>query len=201
MPDSKSCATSESLALSDFIKVKGIDIVHSHGPEGEHSHPFMIAYSWLDPAVAKKQASKITERLSKVYPQHADQFTANLKKLGSELDTLKQDLASLSEKSIRVYSANPNTKFLTRAAGISEVSAAWNVAPDGTNEGQLVMTDQTTGDAGFVLLVQSPSPELAESLKAQSKTAIKIDLLDKAPTTGDYFSVMQENIRQLSSAK
>ena len=57
LPDSKICATSEALSLQDFIKVKGVDIVHSHGPEGEHSHPFMVAYSWLGSS-HRKEASK-----------------------------------------------------------------------------------------------------------------------------------------------
>ena len=199
LPDSKICPTSVGLALKDFIKVKGPEIVHSHGPEGEHSHPFMVAYSWLDPAIAKKQAMEIAKRLGAVYPEHADKFSARSKELFADLDALTAELVGLKSKDAKVASTNPNTKFLTRAAGISETGVMWNEIPDGSNEQEIHSYEKPADAPGHVLTTQTPSDKLEEFAQTNSKSIVKIDLLDKRAADGDYLSVMRENIAKLKS--
>ena len=55
IPESRLCnSATKGLAIREYVQVDDIRLVHSHGPEGEHSHPMMISQSWLDPAIAKK---------------------------------------------------------------------------------------------------------------------------------------------------
>ena len=199
LPESKICATSDGLALKDFIKVKGPEIVHSHGPEGEHSHPFMVAYSWLDPAIAKKQAVEIAARLSSVYPQHAEKFSAGLKELSADLDLLTDEFEGLKSNDGQVASTNPNTKFLTRAAGIIEADVQWNEIPDGDNEQNIHSCEKPSDAPGRVLTTRTLSDGLAEFIQLHSKSIVNINLLDKKPESGDYLSAMRENIANLNS--
>ena len=61
LPSSKICDSCEDIPLSKLIAVSDHRIVHSHGPEGEHSHAYMVPHIWLDPELAALQAKKIAE--------------------------------------------------------------------------------------------------------------------------------------------
>ncbi len=131
LPESKMVfSATRGLSLSDYIAVEDVTIVHSHGPEGEHSHATMVARSWLDPALAKQQAEYIAQQLKRVYPDLAEQFADNLKSLDAELDQLTEQLAAIkaSNPSV-VLTANPQLKFFTRAAGVTDRHLTWFEMP------------------------------------------------------------------------
>ncbi len=124
LPDSKIVSTaSRGLALKDYIQVKGESIVHSHGPEGEHSHPVMAARTWLDPSLAKKQAKYIATQLKKNYPDRADLFDQNLAALQARLDELVEAMDLIAKRgqaeSPMVWTAGSEFEFFTRAAGLT----------------------------------------------------------------------------------
>ena len=131
LPDSKVRNTaSRGMALKDYIAVEDVTIVHSHGPEGEHSHPTMVARTWLDPAVAKKQAIYIADELAAVYPDSAVTFKANLEVLNAELDELSALLKVDSDLEVELLTATPKLKFLSRATGLNDQHLTWLDAPD-----------------------------------------------------------------------
>ena len=66
-----------------LIKVKSR--VHSHGPDGSHSHTGTATHTWLDPDLAIMQADAIREALSKLLPSEQDAFQANFGALRREL--------------------------------------------------------------------------------------------------------------------
>jgi ABC-type Zn uptake system ZnuABC Zn-binding protein ZnuA len=102
-------AATRGLSLSDFISVEDIQIVHSHGPEGEHSHPTMVSRTWLGPKVLGKQAAFIEQQLSKRFPDQATAFGENLSALNIELDSVSGDLQpSETDATISVLSATPH---------------------------------------------------------------------------------------------
>ena len=156
LPDSKIVNTaSKSLSLKDYIQVKGESIVHSHGPEGEHSHPVMAARAWLDPSLAKKQANYIAKRLKVTYPEMADRFQQNLDGLQAKLDELVETKSSVVElakaKSPVVFTAGSKFEFLTRAAGLSaDPLKAFSRSSDLTDDQLLAAVkdqlDQLRGD-------------------------------------------------------
>ena len=66
--------------------------VHTHGPEGEHSHKGYAFTSWLDPRLVEEQAKAITEAFIGAEPASRGEFEANLASLIADLDDLHSKL-------------------------------------------------------------------------------------------------------------
>ena len=211
LPDSKVVNTaSRGLALKEYIAVENASIVHSHGPEGEHSHPVMASRTWLDPALAKKQAAYIEKQLAKIYPGQAGKFAANLKSLTEELDRLTEKLqnAKTLEAPI-VMSMGSEFKFLSRAAGVTDQTVVGFEAENSTIptleilkqglEKQLAKLDPKPGS---VLIEESVSleKELAKTIMSFGLSPVVLDPLDHQPASGDYLTAMERNIANLSTA-
>ena len=205
LPDSKIRNTaSRGLSLSDYIAVEDVTVVHSHGPEGEHSHPTMVARTWLDPAIAKKLAIYIASELKGVYPERADEFASNLNSLSDDLDQLSEQIKAINKSESNVLiTATPKLKFLTRAIGLGEQHLTWFETPS---------RDQATSDLKKVLESEGPKPrlmlfdnampteEVASILKSNGMTPIAIDLVDRQPDSGDFLTKLRANIEILATA-
>lgn len=217
LPESRVCnAATKGMSLKDYIAVEDVTIVHSHGPEGEHSHPTMVARSWLDPTIAKKQAKYIASELTRVYPVKASDFARNLSALNQDLDQLITELdkiktSSTVQASPTVLTTNPQLKFFTRAAGLDDRHFTWFEMPELSDAKKalaekldmlekqavatptLVLADERT----FSALSKA---ETASWLKENSIRSLEVDLIDRQPTGGDYLSAMQANIAALAEA-
>ena len=86
LPKSKMVDTSRSFA-ADYIEIKD-DAVHSHGPEGEHSHAGTAFTTWLDLRQAARQAEAVLQGLSRLLPDHQDTFGQRYAELKQELLTV-----------------------------------------------------------------------------------------------------------------
>jgi len=62
-----------------------------------HRHDEHDPHLWLDPQNAKLIVSAVSMRLQKVFPEHANAFTANTEKLNRKLDRLDQDLLAATK--------------------------------------------------------------------------------------------------------
>ncbi|MEM7453876.1 MAG: zinc ABC transporter substrate-binding protein [Planctomycetota bacterium] len=205
----KTCISAADFPIADFITVNDHRIVHRHGPEGEHSHPYMVPYSWLDPAVLEKQARKIASNLVSVYPDNEETITRNLGELSEDLKKLTRKLEDLRRTDqLSVLSANPNLKFLTRAAGINDIHLLWlegipeqpqadidakSAEDSGPDQPELRWVETDGARAMLWPSTLGAAPEIT------GWQTINIDLLDKQPESGDYLSVMDDNIEQLVS--
>ena len=64
LPGSKLCRTAtKGLSISDYIAVEDVSMVHSHGPEGEHSHPTMVSRTWLAVSAGSSASGNATTPL------------------------------------------------------------------------------------------------------------------------------------------
>lgn len=211
--DEKICNSASELATRDFIMVKDHKIVHQHGPEGEHSHPFMVAHSWLDPAIAKKQAEKIASELSRLYPDRAGEIENNLRSLNVDLDKLSAQLKTLASRTkvgnAPVMTLNPSLKFLMRAAGIDDQHLLWfDDADDGQRREQFESAlSEARGESNEtvqLLIPKNVELGITKTLGEDYITRLNInpqliDAFDKAPRDGDYLSEMSANIGVLRS--
>lgn len=202
LPETKLCRTaSKGLSLSDYIAVEDVTMVHSHGPEGEHSHPTMVSRTWLDPAVAKKQAVYVAEQLTKKYPQFAAEFSANLAALIKDLDRLTNLLQPIpGQPSVSLVTATPNQKFLARAAGSGDLHLTWFSIPD-VEQASLDLKSLLEGagvSEGVVLFDRElPSAEILAVIEGQGCRSLALDLIDQPPETGDFLSSLESNITAL----
>ena len=226
LPESKIISTAtHGLALRDYIQVKGESIVHSHGPEGEHSHPVMAAFTWLDPALAKKQSNYIAKHLKKTYPAHVDRFDQNLSQLQGRLDELESAMEQLRELSPEnssiVLTAGSQFDFFARAAGFSteplsgfknklqidkELLAAVKTQLQEKFEEKFedkLGESSGEGERKKLVLIDQRL-QLTEGLSkiflSYGIQAVPIDTLDHCSATGDYISTMKSNINRVAEA-
>lgn len=200
LPSSKVVeSASQGLSLADFIAVTDIQIVHSHGPEGEHSHPTMVSRTWLDPAKLIKQANYITQQLCKQRPDDAPYFKANLAKVTAELKAIVRSVKPAP--SVSVYSATPELKFLTRAAGVDDLHFNWN---ENTTLAQAKTDLVKTSPAAppeFILLpqrLQALAERLQPLLQEQELKPVFIDTLDRA-TDDNVIQRSKENFVKMTA--
>ena len=202
LPDSKVRHTaSRGMSLRDYIAVEDVTIVHSHGPEGEHSHPTMVARTWLDPAIAKKQAVYIAKELGGVYPELVDSFNSNLESLAADLDGLSALLKSNDQTNVRILTTTPKLKFFSRAIGLADHHFTWFETP--TVERAQADLANESGDAqtGIILFDNSlPSQEILQVLKKDRLEPIAVSLIDHAPLTGDFLTELHANIEKVREA-
>ncbi len=212
LSQSKLCLTATNgLNLSDYIAVQ--DVVHSHGPEGEHSHSTMIAHTWLDPEIAKQQAAFIAEEMSRKFPQSRAVYATNLTNLNQRLDALSKLLEKTSKPNQRaVLTVNSDLKFFTRFSGLQDQHLAWSSQPElqvaesdiqnlltkisSTNDKRDFVTDEA--NKKIILSTFPLEAELKNLLEKQGFEAIEINPLDHEPETGDYISVMTENLNRVN---
>lgn len=203
LPDSKVCQTAnDGLALAEMIAVKDIRIVHSHGPEGEHSHPTMVAYTWLDPAIAAKQVAVMAARLTSTYPNLKPSIEASENELARELGRLSSLLSDLSggtSDPVSVLTSTPDLKFLTRAAGLNDVHLNWRKPPTATeaNAQLKAKISAIAPPPTFMLFTSEPSRELRDTVELFNLSIIVLNPMAHSPSEGDYFSVMRDNLNRL----
>ncbi|MFT5299964.1 MAG: zinc transport system substrate-binding protein [Mariniblastus sp.] len=206
LPDSKLRNTaSRSLLLKDYIGVEDVSIVHSHGPEGEHSHPTMVARSWLAPAIAKKQAVYIAGELADVYPEHAALFDDNLQSLVVELDGLTSRLNAAVSSVSGILTATPRLKYFSRATGIGyDQHLTWFKNPNVEQAKKDLdsLAKKHPDQSAQVILFDDalPPQELVDVLSAHKLKAIEISLIDRQPATGDFLTALRENIDRFEEA-
>ena len=119
LPTSKLVDTSEGFQ-ERYIIIEGA-VVHSHGPDGEHSHGETAFTSWLDPTLAIEHAAAIRDALVAARPEHESAFHEGFA-------ALEQDLAALDERietavtggtDVLVVGSHPVYQYLARRYGLA----------------------------------------------------------------------------------
>ncbi len=218
LPESKVCSTAtKGLLLRDYIGVEDVTITHSHGPEGEHSHQMMVSRTWLDPAMAKKQAKYIAERLTATYPRSADAIEANLASLNDELDSLIGLVDGIkASEPVGILTATPELKFLTRAVGLTDLHMVWddNVTAEQAaqdldkafatlkkNNAKKAAEQKEIAPPKVMLFAgKGPSPEIQKLLDERSIEVINVSLIDKRPEYGSYLTELRDSLGKLQRA-
>jgi len=203
LPDSKLCSTAnDGLALTDMIAVEDIRIVHSHGPEGEHSHPTMVAYTWLDPAMAAKQVGIMANRLSDTYSNLKSSIDQAAQELTKELLALSASLGELqtqSENAASVLTDSPDLKFLTRALGLNDVHLNWQEPPSVSEAETQLKAKLLSAEPRpeFMLFTSEPPAELRSAVESSNLGVIVVNPIASQPLDDDYFGIMSKTLNQL----
>ena len=199
LPSSKVVnSASKGLSITDFISVEDIQIVHTHGPEGKHSHPTMVSRTWLDPKMLVKQAKFITEKLCQHSPDNAAQLRDRLAKVTAELNSITPK--PLPENTPAVFSATPELKFFTRAAGVADLHFNWNEKTTLKEAEADLMSKKETESLKFILFPQrleTLAKQLKPALQQRKLTPIFIDMLDHEDVDRDFAVRLQDNFDRL----
>jgi len=211
IPPRKICnSATKGLSLDDFIEVEDVVYTHSHGDLGEHSHPTNVAYTWLHPGMALKQARFIHQDLTRRFPQEKEGFDQRMRELETDLNRLTQRFQQIPQPDdqllLAVLTANPELKFFSRAAGWDDLHLKW-FEPPAKEEAVTELIQKIESAAGRPLVqrtgktvILSTYPfegDLAQLADEFELNVIVIDKLDYRPTKGDYLTVMSDNIDRL----
>lgn len=211
-------AATRGLSLADFISVDDIQIVHSHGPEGEHSHPTMVSRTWLSPKVLAKQAAFIEQQLSSRYPDQATVFAENLSTLTSELDSIGGQVKTAdAETVVSCLSATPEVKFLTRFAQVDDRHFNWKpeTTRDQANadfeerirELEAASENENQADRPSISVVVFPdrlktlAQQIDATLSGSQYRPVFIDLLDREIQDRDFLSRLRANVATLAELR
>jgi ABC-type Zn uptake system ZnuABC Zn-binding protein ZnuA len=167
----------------------------------------MVAQTWLDPALARKQAKVIAERLAIVYPQAAESIGARAAKLDERLLELQRQVEKVAgevQRGQMVVTATPEVKFFTRALGIEDRHQNWIEFPPAPEVAKELETlkelnaDEPTKPR-WLLVTQPPSPEIRSAIESAEFQIIEFETLGQPPRSGDYFDTMLRNLDRMTS--
>ena len=211
--ESKLCKTTDAIKLAEFVVVKDYQLVHSHGPEGEHSHSWVVPQSWLSPRIARKQAKLCFDRLVTVYgasPQLDNGF-AELQKQFDELEASVEQIKTAKSELI-VASSSPDIQYLTRELGWTDRYLQW------TEIGDAVKAEKELAEMRARVAKSDPEApkteklflwsgnrldglgEFVESKWPATTTIDLIDTPDESLSVDGYFQRMAENLKRIGDS-
>jgi zinc transport system substrate-binding protein len=171
---------------------------HTHGPTGKHVHDDLAFTVWLDPELAKLQATAIHAALGPLLPEQTTILDANLIALADSLLELDEELArtfKLRNGQQIIYS-HPVYQYLDQRYELNGISMHWepDELPADTEFAKL------NNMAGALMIWEAPPlPETEAKLATMGISIIVFDSGATKPASGDYLDVMQANLQRLQS--
>lgn len=196
---------------ADKIKgnLKGTNIKIVIAGEGLFTKP-QDPHIWLDPKLAKRQVKKITEGYAEIDPINGGYYQDNEKKLSQKLDELdnqfKEGLKSCRRKDM--VTSHTAFAYLAGSYGLNQVAIS-GLSPDEQPPAQQlakVAEFAKKENVKYIFFESLVSPKLSETIAneagAQTLVLDPIEGLsdDDIKEGKDYFSLMQENLKNLQIA-
>jgi zinc transport system substrate-binding protein len=201
LPGSKMVDTSRRFK-DRYIKLEEA-VSHSHGPEGEHEHMGIAFTTWIDLDLAAKQAGEIEKALSRKRPDLKSVFERNYAALEKDLLALDRDIKAIvaNRQKQPLIGSHPVYQYLEKRYGLNMKSVHWepDEAPNSTQLTELkgILKKHP---AKWMVWEGDPLDETVETLKAVGIKSIVFDPCGNKPATGDFMSVMRQNVKNLKMA-
>ncbi len=177
-------------------------IKHQHGTGGEHSHGGTAFTTWLDFSLAIQQAKAIFNAVSRKKPNLKSAFEENLIPLQKALLDLDNELTQIgiSLEGEAIIGSHPVYPYLKRRYHLNLKSVHWEPeeAPS-ESQWQLLQQLQQTHPAKWMLWEGEPAPETVAKLETLGIKSIVFSPCANAPKTGDFLSIMRENVARLKT--
>ncbi|MBI5729012.1 MAG: zinc ABC transporter substrate-binding protein [Candidatus Magasanikbacteria bacterium] len=165
---------------------------------------------WLDPVLAKKEATTIADSLAAVDPANANFYENNATQLLAKLDALdqkyRQDLSSCKQKNIAT--AHTAFGYLAREYEFEQIAIS-GLSPDAEPSAKKLadVTDYVKKhNIKYIFFESLVSPKLAETLAYETGAKTLVlnpleGLTNQEIAQGqDYFTVMRNNLKNLQTA-
>jgi len=186
-------------AEDKLIKYKEA-VTHSHGPEGEHAHMGTAFTTWLDFSLGRLQAKAIYESLILHFPEHKESFLTNYQKLDAKLKSLDEQLIEIISKKpeAAVVFSHPVYQYFEKRYHVHGHSVHW--------EPETVITtdlwhdlEHAVDDHKVEWMVWENEPKAATEKYLEDKgiRSIVFNPCGNVPETGDFLSVMNNNMSEL----
>ena len=198
LPSSKLVNTSKA-SKDKYIKFE-IGDTHSHGADGKHVHYGYAFTTWLDFKIALDQAEAVKNALIDKRPKHKAVFQSNFDALKIDLLELdrRMQLAAENLPDIAVFASHPVYQYLGQAYGIEIVSEHWEPGVE-PSEKQWSEFEHNLDHhpANLMLWEGVPSAETVQKLNGVIVTSVLFNPCGNTPQSGDFISVMKQNLKNL----
>lgn len=165
---------------------------------------------WLDPMLAKKQASAILDALIQLDPQHQKDYEKNYEALAAGLDQLDREYRDMMEKAAKKEFAVSHASFsyLAKRYGLTQIAVSGLSPSDepSPKELQQVVEQVKSHDIDVIFFETLVSNRIANVVKKEAGAEVLVlnpleGLTEQEMKQGkDYFSVMRENKENLAKA-
>jgi zinc transport system substrate-binding protein len=191
-----------SAKLEEQLIAREEATTHSHGLDGKHEHSATAFTTWLDPALAVRQARAIAAAFSARWPEHRGQFKAQLGRLAGELETLDAEIEQIVQRdpSVPLLFSHPVFQYLARRYGLDGRSVHWepHEMPSAAMWRELSSLLRSH-PAKWMIWEGEPSPDIAARLTALGIRSLVFDPCAGTPAGGDFASVMKRNLAALET--
>ena len=198
LPENRLVDTSRSFARELLAVESGP--VHSHGPEGAHSHDATAATVWMDLSLYAQQVESIGAALSSHLPQQAATIAARQKELLArlpELDAQLQKLGSEFQGAPVLYS-HPVYQYFQQRYKFNGRALHWEPDKEPSAEQWSAFRNLLQQHAATVMLwEEDPLPETRDRLAALGVAVVVFRPMGNRPPQGDFASGMSANIEAL----
>ncbi len=176
------------------------EVTHQHGPKGPHSHNGIVFTTWLDLSQAARQAQSLADALGEKNPLTNSDLPNQLKNLISDLDGLNAALKKLTNNKpqLQLVASHPVYQYFARAYNLDIQAVLWepDVYPE---EQQWTELEKilTTHPAQWMIWEGPPLEKSVQRLKKMGLGSVVFDPCANQPDSGDFLSIMQQNIKNL----
>ena len=190
-----------SVASKDqYIEVTD-SATHTHGPGGEHAHTGIAFTTWLDLKLASEQARAVCDALAKADPEHAATFQSNLDSLQQDLAALDEQLKELTSKRPKppLVFSHPVYQYLIRHYSLNGLSVHWEPDEVPAEKMWSELDDLLKRhDAKWMVWEAEPADETRAKLAQRGIQCAVFAPCANRPATGDFLSVMRDNVASLT---
>jgi zinc transport system substrate-binding protein len=184
------------------------DVTHSHGPAGVHSHQGTAFTTWMDFALAAKQADAVAEAVATRVPAIAANpaAAAAARERGGKLADQLRALAERTRAAGRalaqrpILGSHPVYQYLARGAGLNMKSVHWepDAAPTPEQWKELDAV-RATHPASVMLWESAPLPHVVQELASRGVASIVIEPMGNADdrSVQNWLSAMEANVARL----
>ena len=201
LPASRMVDTSASFA--DSLIPFNDRMSHSHGLGGKHEHGDLAFTTWLDPVQAIAQARAIRDALARRRPESAADFNQRFDRLTAELKDLDRQLTDVTKSSAStpLIFSHPVYQYLTRRYGLNGQAVHWEPDRSPTAQQWAALNGILVNHpAQWMIWEGTPDRQTVDELKKLGLDSLTFEPCGNRPETGDFLSVMQENILNLKKA-
>lgn len=192
-----------SAGFEDLYIVADDQVVHTHGPEGEHEHENVAFTTWLDPVLAIEQARAVREALAARLPGSEADLKAGFEDLERDLEELDARLEAWAGgvAGQTFLASHPVYQYLARRYDLDLASVHFEPDEVPTAAGWRDLAELMQGHAAdWMLWEAAPLDETRQRLAADFGVgSVVFDPAGNRPDTGDYLDVMRANVGALEA--
>lgn len=174
----------------------GLDLIGSPGCCKHHDNNYDLHF-WLSARLAQQQARAIAAALKGLYPEHAEEFDANLNRFIEELKSLDADITAMMQKphNLTVLVSHPAYAYFCRDYDLTQLSIEFEGRDPTPHQLTRVLEQARAAHISTVFIQLQYSSKGARLIADQ--LGAKVVTLD--PYSPDYISAMRDIGRQFSA--